>query len=84
MRTLAFSWKCSKRHLSVVSMSTAASQTLQPVVEFDEFVKRVGPTLAPPVANKLIFGDGFLKVMMVGGPNTRRDYHLQVGLCSGM
>jgi len=38
----------------------------------------VGPTLTPPVANKLIFA-GFLKVMVVGGPNSRMDYHLQVG-----
>ncbi|KAH8072282.1 3-hydroxyanthranilate 3,4-dioxygenase [Aureococcus anophagefferens] len=35
-----------------------------------------GPTLQPPVANKLLFG-GDLKV--VGGPNARRDYHLQTG-----
>ena len=39
----------------------------------------MGPSLQPPVANKMIFGDGFLKVMVVGGPNDRRDYHLQSG-----
>jgi len=49
------------------------------VLDFNEYVARVGPTLQPPVANKLLFGDGFLKVMIVGGPNVRKDYHLQAG-----
>ena len=44
----------------------------------DAWLKEHGPTLKPPVANKLLFG-GDLKVMVVGGPNQRRDYHLQEG-----
>jgi hypothetical protein len=35
--------------------------------------------LEPPVMNKLMYGDGQLKVMFVGGPNIRSDYHLEVG-----
>ena len=54
---------------------------LQPPLAFDKFVKLHGPNLKPPVANKLLFGkDSFLKVMIVGGPNERKDYHLQVRL----
>lgn len=29
--------------------------------------------------NKLMFGAGQLKVMYVGGPNIRSDYHLEEG-----
>ena len=31
--------------------------------------------LKPPVGNKQVFGDAELIVMVVGGPNARRDYH---------
>jgi len=34
--------------------------------------------LVPPVGNKLLF-DGEFKVMMVAGPNSRRDYHVEDG-----
>jgi len=47
-------------------------------VNLDAWLKEHGPTLKPPVANKLLF-EGDLKVMVVGGPNQRRDYHLQEG-----
>mmetsp|Transcript_1640 Transcript_1640/g.5086 ORF Transcript_1640/g.5086 Transcript_1640/m.5086 type:complete len:319 (-) Transcript_1640:1617-2573(-) len=36
-------------------------------------------SFAPPVCNKLMHGDGQLKVMFVGGPNTRLDYHMEEG-----
>lgn len=48
-------------------------------VSFPHWIEAVAPTLKPPVANKLLFGDGQLKVMVVGGPNQRKDYHLQDG-----
>ena len=47
-------------------------------VNLDAWLKEHGPSLKPPVANKLLF-EGDLKVMVVGGPNQRRDYHLQEG-----
>ena len=31
--------------------------------------------LAPPVSNKMLFDKGQLKIMVVGGPNERTDYH---------
>ena len=37
-------------------------------VNLDAWLQEHGPTLKPPVANKLLFG-GDLKVMVVGGPN---------------
>jgi 3-hydroxyanthranilate 3,4-dioxygenase len=47
-------------------------------LDFDAFVKDNAPTLTPPVANRLLFHE-FLKVMIVGGPNQRKDYHMQAG-----
>lgn len=33
----------------------------------------------PPVCNKMMHGDGQLKVFYVGGPNQRKDFHLEEG-----
>ena len=69
----------------LVAAARHARALLQPsrrlavqAVNLDAWLKEHGPTLKPPVANKLLFG-GDLKVMVVGGPNQRRDYHLQEG-----
>lgn len=35
--------------------------------------------LKPPVGNKLVFPDTELIVMVVGGPNSRKDYHVDEG-----
>jgi 3-hydroxyanthranilate 3,4-dioxygenase len=35
--------------------------------------------LRPPVGNKRVFDDGDFIIMVVGGPNSRQDYHLDPG-----
>jgi 3-hydroxyanthranilate 3,4-dioxygenase len=35
--------------------------------------------LRPPVGNKRVFEDGDFLIMVVGGPNSRQDYHLDPG-----
>ena len=53
---------------------------LPSAVAFDSWIEEVTPTLKPPVANKLLYGaESSMKVMIVGGPNVRRDYHIQAG-----
>jgi 3-hydroxyanthranilate 3,4-dioxygenase len=47
-------------------------------VNLNEFIRSIQHTLKPPVANKLLH-DGFIKTMIVGGPNQRKDYHIEMG-----
>ena len=35
--------------------------------------------LKPPVGNRRMFTDGDFIIMVVGGPNTRQDYHVDPG-----
>jgi len=48
------------------------------VIDFPRFVEDNKERLEPPVCNQLLF-ENQLKVMIVGGPNTRTDYHLEMG-----
>ena len=35
--------------------------------------------MRPPVGNKRVFRDGDFVIMVVGGPNARKDYHVDPG-----
>lgn len=48
-------------------------------VSFSDWIDEIRPQLQPPVGNKLLFGAGQHKVMVVGGPNVRSDYHIEMG-----
>lgn len=68
------------RPTSTASHPGRHTMVIAPPVDFSAWVEAVAPTLAPPVANRLLYGsESALKVMLVGGPNERSDFHLQEG-----
>ncbi len=48
---------------------------LPPVINFKEWIDENRHLLKPPVGNKAIYNEDYI-VMVVGGPNSRKDYHL--------
>ena len=48
------------------------------------WIDSIKDELQPPVGNKLMFGAGQQKVMVVGGPNKRSDYHIEEGEVSNL
>lgn len=48
---------------------------LLPVINFKEWIDENRHLLKPPVSNKAIYNEDFI-IMVVGGPNSRKDYHL--------
>ena len=44
-----------------------------------EWIDRHRQLLQPPVGNKRVFEDGDFVIMVVGGPNSRQDYHVDPG-----
>lgn len=56
-------------------MCTAFDQ----VVNISQWLSANAADFSPPVCNKMLFLDGTLQVMFVGGPNQRADYHINQG-----
>ena len=48
---------------------------IPPVINFSKWIDENRDLLKPPVGNKAIYNDDFI-AMVVGGPNSRKDYHL--------
>lgn len=46
---------------------------------FQRWIDENRHLLKPPVGNKCLFGEGDFIVMVVGGPNARKDYHVDPG-----
>ena len=49
---------------------------LYPKFNFKEWIEENRHLLKPPVGNKCVWQNGEFIVMVVGGPNSRKDYHL--------
>jgi 3-hydroxyanthranilate 3,4-dioxygenase len=46
---------------------------------FRQWIDAHRALLKPPVGNKRVFRDGDFIIMVVGGPNSRKDYHVDPG-----
>lgn len=49
------------------------------VVNLTTYVNSIRSTLKPPVANRMLYDSSQFKVMIVGGPNQRDDFHIEAG-----
>jgi len=59
-------------------MKAAAVGSLQ-ALNLRQWIEANRALLAPPVGNRRVFADGDFIIMVVGGPNTRQDFHVDPG-----
>jgi len=60
-------------------MSSSPDLSALKVVPLGQWISEVKHLLQPPVGNKMLYGEGQLQSFIVGGPNTRRDFHIEEG-----
>jgi 3-hydroxyanthranilate 3,4-dioxygenase len=63
----------------LLSSSSSSSSLSLSLIDLNDYISKNRSTLKPPVANKLMFDCNSLKIMIVGGPNQRDDYHIEKG-----
>lgn len=52
---------------------------IRPPFNFQKWIDEHRHLLKPPVGNKVVYEDADFIVMVVGGPNARKDYHYNEG-----
>ena len=50
-----------------------------PPLNFKKWINSNRDKLKPPVCNQVVYEDTDFIIMVVGGPNTRKDYHVNIG-----
>lgn len=50
-----------------------------PPINFKQWINDHRHLLRPPVGNKMVYEDADFIIMVVGGPNARKDYHYDEG-----
>jgi 3-hydroxyanthranilate 3,4-dioxygenase len=60
-------------------MSTPAGTTLRAPFNFRGWIDEHRHLLKPPVGNKMVYRDSEFIIMVVGGPNSRTDFHVDPG-----
>ena len=49
---------------------------LQPPINFKKWIDENRHLLKPPIGNQMVYDEGDFMIMVVGGPNSRKDYHV--------
>jgi len=49
---------------------------LTPPINFKDWIDNNRHLLKPPVGNQVVYDEGDFMIMVVGGPNARKDYHV--------